>query len=106
MTRAAPVLLLLLASASCTISKDDFPESYAHASCKKSFRCDRERFNDTWDSTQECRERTEENIDVAISIGDLFADYDEEGGWSCVRQINTLSCEDWKDGEADCDVLN
>lgn len=97
---------MLLASASCTIQESSFPESYAQAHCKKWVRCDRADFNETWDSRDDCESRVESNMDAAITIGDLFADYDEEAGWSCVRQINTLSCDDWKDGEADCDVLN
>ena len=101
----APVLLLT----SClvgNIDEDSLPAQYAGPICKNLQRCERGYFESEYSDMADCRDEVADNLEDLVDYADdQDCDFDEDEAKECLQSINSVSCEDWYEGDAsdDCE---
>lgn len=106
MFRPLLALLTLAALTGCAIEEADFPDAYGKAVCKKARKCDRADYEEHYDDLDVCIDDAGDLIRGVIDLAGLVGqEYVPEYGRDCVSQINGMSCEDYNDGEVDCDLF-
>ena len=101
-----PLVGLLVWCSGCTIDELDFPEKYGKAYCQKARSCDKDGFDDTWDSFEACVDDVDDIVDALMEVSTTFGgEYDATNAGRCITQVKSATCEDFEawDFSSSCD---
>ncbi len=100
-----PLALLATTLIACAIEEDDFPATYAEEWCDRMEECEEDTYEDLWDTEEDCEDDAADVVELWLDLGDLGGGvYDGTKGRECVTNLRKLSCDDFEDGDHDCDV--
>lgn len=90
----------------CAIAEEDFPDAYGSAVCSQLKSCDRGDYEERWDDKADCVDDWADGADILLDAADLFGQtYNPDRGRDCVTNVRRATCEEFDDGEVDCDLF-
>lgn len=100
------VAALIPALVACSVPEEDFPEEYGKTVCKQLNKCDKADYESAYEDDQECRDDWADVADFFLDLGDIGGQtYSPEQATDCLSEIRKASCEDFGDGDYDCEVF-
>jgi hypothetical protein len=106
MKRFLFVAALIPALVACSVPEEDFPETYGKAMCKQISKCDKADYESAYDDDDDCRDDWADVADFILDAGDLLGQtYSEEKATDCISELKKASCDDFDDGDYECEVF-
>ncbi len=97
---------LIPALVACTVPEEDFPEAYGKAWCQQFRTCNEADYEADYDDAQDCRDDWADVGEFLLDAGDLLGQtYSEEKATDCLGELKRASCEDFQDGNFECEVF-
>ena len=100
------LVAMMIGCSGCTIDEPDFPEKYGKAYCRKAKSCDKESFEENWESLEACIDSVDDVVDALMEVSTTFGgEYDPDSAGRCISQVNSASCDDFEawDFSSSCD---
>jgi hypothetical protein len=105
MKRFLFVAALIPTLVACAVHEEDFPEAYGEAICTQIESCNDD-YADIYETDEDC-------VDLWAVAGDLILfggnltdqEYSAKGAGACARNIKRASCDDFEDGDYECEVF-
>lgn len=100
-----PVLFVAGLLVACNPTEEEFPEAYGKAVCTQLKRCDRGDYESRYDDRDDCVDAWADGAELWMDVADLLgADYSEQLAGDCLSEIHLANCEEFTDGDYECDI--